>query len=528
VAASILFRDQAAAVADDAFADPEVRRDLDLHAVLAAVTATAANPAAVVEVFRMPLRDIDDVRYRHEVFADLARAQMRAPLDAFATAMAAVRSRQAVAAKLFHPRQQQRWQLDAVQAYCTAVSDLAEGMAVAAPQSRALCAFADRLHAELAEGGVFTRLRAETDAIVDELAQVRYTVHVTDEQIRVDRDGGIADFAAEAAAVFERFTGPVPTPPAPTPPAGGMNAVEEHIVDAVASLFPRVFERLAAFCEQHAEFVDPQVAAFERDLGFYLSYLGFMTGLTELGIAFCLPELASAPEDDRAADIEVVDAAESSLALRRLRASRAAAEKQSAPRSNRVVRNGFRMVGKERILVVTGPNQSGRTTFARMVGQLFFLAAHGCPVPARAAKLFLADRIFTNFERRERLSTPYGRLDEELVRVRDVLGAAGRRSVILMNESFSSTSAADAVEIGREVVGRIADLGAVTVYVTSHEELAGEHSATVSVVGGVLADDPTRRTFRFQRRPADGLAYADALAHRYGLSYPEVRRRVGT
>lgn len=138
----------------------------------------------------------------------------------------------------------------------------------------------------------------------------------------------------------------------------------------------------------------------------------------------------------------------------------------------------------------------------------------------------LPDRVYTHFERQEHISSLHGKLDDELVRIHAVLGAATPRSVIVMNESFSSTTIADALQISTEVLRRIIDIGCVTVYVSFLDELATLDPACVSMVGGVEPDDPTMRTFRFSRRPADGLAYADALADKYGLSPEVLQRRV--
>jgi hypothetical protein len=505
---SLLFAGAATEIAGEQV-DHSFAHDLNLDQIVATLAGTGEERELITEILYRQLDDVDTVQYRQEVFRDLEDQSLFAQMRQFADAMYQVRNHLGQLTKMQSQYQREGWFLDAASIYCEAVHSLGEVLRAAHVGSRALRAFRGFLTTYLASAE-FGSLVADSNSRKHALGQIRYCTRIRGGRVDVSRYEGQADYSAEVLETFERFKqGGVKDYRVNYRTWPGMNHVGAQILQLVARLFPEEFTALDDYCREHAEFFDETIRRFERELAFYLAYLAYIAPLSNAGLSFCYAELTAASKAIFATDTF-------DLALARKLVS------EHRP----IVRNDFHMEGPERIFVVSGPNQGGKTTFARMFGQLHHLAGVGCPVPGSAARLFLFDRLFVHFERKEDLTNMRGKLEDDLVRIREILQAATSNSIVIMNEIFTSTTLSDARFLGEKVMQKVIELDVLCVYVTFVDELASLGDSVVSMISTIVPENPVERTYKVVRGPADGLAYALSIAEKHNVTYDRLRARL--
>lgn len=501
---SILFPNT---VPPETVAEPTFFADLNLDQIVEAITAPKQE-YNLKPFFYMPLHDIDTITYRQEIFRDLENDDLLRNINRFSRKMAEIQRYLVSIKKMDYIYNIRGWFLESVLLYCEAVSELESNIAQADIKSRGFSNLRDYLQ-NYCKSSYFQDLFKEAKDVKEQLSAVKYNVIIREGRFSVKRYEGEADYTPVIAETFARFRqGEVKDYRATLYEGFGMNHIEAQILEFVTRLYPEPFAALDRFCERYPTFMDETLRRFDREVQFYLAWLHFAAAIQRKGLPFCYPEVGF----DRR--VYARDGFDLALANALLFSDKP------------VITNDFALTEPERVIVVTGPNQGGKTTFARMVGQMHYLAALGLPVPARAARLFLCDRIFTHFERVEDIRNLRGKLQDDLVRIHAILSQATSDSLIIMNEIFASTTLDDAVFLAQEVMKRIHELDALCVWVTFIDELASFSEKTVSMVSTVVPENPAQRTFKIVRRPADGLAYALSLVEKHRLTYPQIKKRI--
>lgn len=189
-----------------------------------------------------------------------------------------------------------------------------------------------------------------------------------------------------------------------------------------------------------------------RELAFYLGCLNLKAEMERKNLAICFPE-PTPPNPPFHNFAKLYDIC---LAL---------------TKSGTVVGNDLDMAEKD-LIIITGANQGGKSTFLRSIGIAQLMMQSGMFVPAEAFTANMSAGIFSHFKREEDATMESGKFDEELSRMSEIAEDIGPNAMILFNESFSATNEKEGSEIARQIVAALLEKKIKILFVTHFYDLA--------------------------------------------------------
>ena len=193
-------------------------------------------------------------------------------------------------------------------------------------------------------------------------------------------------------------------------------------------------------------------AELRAELGFYIGCLNLHEQLAAKQLSTCFPDPLTA-EEHVAAGRGLYDAA---LAFHLL----------TSPVGNDLAADGKTLV------IITGANQGGKSTFLRSVGLAQLMMQAGMFVAARSYRAGTRAGVFTHFKREEDPTMTRGKLEEELHRMSEIADQITPMSLLLCNESFAATNEREGSEIARQVIRAMVEANVTVFFVTHLYDLA--------------------------------------------------------
>jgi hypothetical protein len=264
-------------------------------------------------------------------------------------------------------------------------------------------------------------------------------------------------------------------------PLGGRDSFTFQVAErdeagmrALSKLTGRGTNLVANAAGQSADHMLSFFRMLRAELAFYIGCLNVHDRLARLGEPVCFP----VPLPPGQPDLSAQGLYDACLALHT---------------GTAVVGNDVQ-AGGQSLIMVTGANQGGKSTFLRSAGLAQLMMQAGMFVAAREFRADVRDGVFTHYKREEDASMRGGKLDEELSRMSRIVDQISPGAVLLCNESFASTNEREGAEIARQITRALLARGVKVLYVTHLFDLAN----------GLYQQNMAKALFLRAERQADG------------------------
>lgn len=228
---------------------------------------------------------------------------------------------------------------------------------------------------------------------------------------------------------------------------------DESGAHELADLRDEVLKDIAVSTLQASRHVEDFFNMLRSELAFYIGCLNLRKNLIEKNCPICMPGLSELP-----CTLQFEDLRDPSLSLTLGKPATGNDLNASATP----------------LVLITGANQGGKSTFLRSLGLARLMSQAGMFVTARQYEADLRDGVFTHYRRREDKDLNSGKFDEELCRMNEVVERLGKAPFVLFNESFAATNEREGAEVARQIIAALTEAGGHVVFVTHMYTLAND------------------------------------------------------
>lgn len=442
----------------------------------------------------------EDEDFRRDIFRDVKNAKIYTKLKNY---LDVVKKREDCLAKkeqVEKKAQKYVWHVREVIAYAEAVEYLIDILDEPEITSEGLKGLKEYL-IEYISTPEYVALRTEAASLAKTLKDFRFLITYENGKIVITEGQGSGSYTDFLNNGFpnngKTFMSPFMASPE-------LSDLENEVVDVVIRNHREFFGRAADFCSEHKKYLRENVLYLSREFAYYMAYADFINKLEDKGLTFCRPEISG----DKLSAADMYDLA---LACVNLKDGKT------------VVANDFELLPEEKFIVLTGPNQGGKTTFARSLGQVIYFTKMGLDVPAMSANVPYYTQIMSHFSVEESVETGKGKLMEELSRLKPMMGDDRDGAFVVINELFTTAANYDANIMGKRVLEHFIDHKCKGIYVTHLNELATAHKNVVSF--RATTDENNQQTFKVIRDAAQEIVGAGMQVEKYGLTYEQIRGR---